>query len=245
MEYNGGRALNAKEDSLVSQTQSHTLFVVLCAIFVTALVLADIVGGKLIAVPALSVFGLALPAMVVSAGIIPFPVTFVLTDIINEFYGQSGARFVTFLGLGMAILAALLLYVTRVLPAAPHSPISGPMFQAVFGLSGRLFLGSLVAYLVGQMLDIQVFGFLRKIAKERYLWLRATGSTVVSQLVDSFIVLFITFAGKLSTAEIVQVGLSNYAIKFVVAIALTPVCYLAHSLVSRLLKTNLHASQQA
>lgn len=178
-----------------------------------------------------------------SAGIIPFPLTFVLTDLINEFYGKQVARNVTLLGLGMAVFTFLILLVARLLPASPNSPIPQEMFNQVFGLSNRMFVASLAAYLLGQLLDIQVFHALRRLTQERMLWLRATGSTVVSQLFDSLIVTFIAFAGTLPVADISVVALNNYGVKFLVAVALTPICYLGHALIRRLLQA--HADKQA
>jgi queuosine precursor transporter len=231
---------------------SRELFVILCAFFVTALVIADIIGSKLFIispasisfawVPLLSGVVLTTPRLVLSSGIIPFPLTFVLTDLINEFYGKDGAKFVTLLGLAMAIFAAGLLYIARILPVSPNSPIPQSAVDLVFGMSGRIFLASLTAYLVGQFLDIQVFHFLRSISQEKMLWLRTTGSTVVSQLIDSFIVIHIAFAGKLSFGQMNEVAINNYGVKFLIAIALTPLCYLGHALIKRLLSSSSHQS---
>lgn len=227
---------------------SQTVFTILCALFITALVIADIIGSKLFAVgplevslawlPFLGIPKLVIHPLVLSAGIIPFPLTFLLTDLINEFYGKQKARFVTFLGLGMALFASGLLLIARLLPATPTSPIPQEMFNIVFGLSGRMFLASLTAYLVGQLLDIQVFHALRHLTREKMLWLRATGSTVVSQLIDSFIVTFIAFSGTLAYAQIAEVAVNNYGVKFLVAVALTPLCYLGHAIIYRIIRTH-------
>jgi uncharacterized integral membrane protein (TIGR00697 family) len=180
-----------------------------------------------------------------SAGIIPFPLTFVLTDLINEFYGKKGARFVTFVGLGMAIFAVGLLSITRVIPATPNSPIPHQAFEAVFGLSGRMFLASLTAYLIGQFLDIQVFHTLRRLTKEKMLWLRTTGSTVMSQLMDSLVVTFVAFSGKLAFIDITHIAMNNYGVKFLIALSLTPICYLGHSIIVSLLGYHPSSRYQA
>lgn len=226
---------------------SQHMYVILCACFITALIIADIIGSKLIVVgpmdipldwiPFVGLSAAHINPLILSAGIIPFPLTFVLTDLINEFYGKESARFITFLGLGMAIFAVTLLYVTRIIPAADNSPIPFEAFNTVFGLSGRMFLASLTAYLIGQVLDIQVFHFLRHMTHEKMLWLRATGSTVVSQLVDSLLVTFIAFSGKLPVGQITEVAVNNYGIKFLIAVALTPLLYLGHSVIYRLIET--------
>lgn len=219
-------------------TPSQRIIMIIAAIFITSLVLADIIGSKLIVVGPFPVFGVknwTLGPLILSAGILPFPITFVLTDLINEFYGKKTARFITFVGLGMAVFTYFILLIARYLPASENSPLSQEIFNTVFGLSNRMFIASLAAYLVGQLLDIQVFHTLRHITKEKMLWLRATGSTVVSQLVDSGIVTLIAFSGKIPLAEIVQVATNNYGVKFVVALALTPFCYLGHEIIYRTL----------
>ncbi len=226
----------------MSSPSSHHVYVILCAFFVTALVIADIIGSKLILVgpfdlAAIGLAGMVIPARILSAGIIPFPLTFVLTDLINEFYGKKGAQFITLVGLGMAIFAVALLYAARLLPAHPDSPIPQASFEIVFGLSTRMFIASLCAYLLGQFLDIQVFHFLRRISQEKMLWLRATGSTVVSQLIDSLVVAFIAFGGKLPSAQIMEIAVNNYGVKFFIAVALTPVCYLGHFVIYRFIQT--------
>ena len=224
---------------------SQTMFMILCGIFVTALVIADIIGSKLFVVgpfdislawiPLVQIPKFTVHPLVLSAGIIPFPLTFVLTDLINEFYGKKGAKFVTFLGLGMAIFAAGLIYAARLLPTSPNSPLPDGIFNTVFGMSNRIFIASLCAYIVGQLLDINVFHALRHLTQEKMLWLRSTGSTVVSQLIDSIIVAFIAFSGKLPVPQITEVAINNYGVKFLIAVGLTPICYLGHAIIHNLL----------
>jgi queuosine precursor transporter len=226
-------------------TSSHKLFSILTAVFVTALVLADIIGSKIVAFPAFSLAGIPIAPLVFSAGILPFPIAFVMTDIINEFYGEKAARFVTYIGLGVAIFCTLILSIAVTLPALETSPIPFETFKSVFGLSGRMFLASMTAYLVGQLLDIQIFFYVRKLTREKWLWLRATGSTIVSQLVDSFIVTLIAFQGVLPLSKILTIGLNNYGIKFVVALAMTPLCYLLHSMIKGLLRSESQTGRVA
>ena len=163
-------------------------FVWLTAIFVAALVTGDFIGGRFFVL-----FGFTF-----SAGIIPFPLTFVLTDVVNEFYGPSGARRLTFLGLGAAIFVWIVIQLALHLPPSPTSPISDEVFHAAFGTAARLYIASLCAYVIGQLLDISIFRALRKTTGHRLLWLRATGSTVLSQMIDSFTVSFVFLAGTKS-----------------------------------------------
>ena len=185
------------------------LYTLLSGIFLSALLLAEFTGGKLIQLPFTGSLTIS-----VTMGVLPFPLTFVITDIINEFYGRSGIRFITFVGMGMMI------------PAAVNSPVDDASFNRVFGISVRIIIGSLTAYLVSQLVDISVFHLFRSRTGARMLWLRATGSTLVSQLVDSFLVLYIAFAGTLPIDVITGIGAANYLYKSLIAILVTPLLYI-------------------
>lgn len=211
------------------------LFTILAGIFLTALILAEITGSKLIqsSVTADIIFTMTM-------GVIPFPVTFLVTDIVNEYYGKPGIRFITFLGMFMIAFTYTVLLIDMSIPAASFSPVTDEAFNSVFGQSNRIILGSVAAYLVGQFIDVQIFHYIRRKTHERYLWLRATGSTFVSQLIDSFVVLFIAFSGKIPFDQIVNIGITNYVYKFFIAIALTPLIYLAHHLIDNYLGEEAH-----
>jgi uncharacterized integral membrane protein (TIGR00697 family) len=198
-------------------------FVWLTAIFVAALVTGDFIGGRFFVL-----FGRTF-----SAGIIPFPLTFVLTDIVNEFYGTSGARRLTFVGLGAAVFVWGVIQVALRLPPSPVSPISDTVFHAAFGTAARLYVASLCAYVIGQLLDISIFRTLRRATGHRLLWLRATGSTVLSQMIDSFTVSFVFLAGTQSLGFITSNAANNYVGKLIMAVLLTPVIYAMHAVFRR------------
>lgn len=216
------------------------LFVYLGAIFVACLLLGDITGGKT----------LSTPLGPISVGIIPFPVTFLLTDVVNDFYGRKGARFLTFVGFWMAALAWVVLQLSTWLPVDESTYFTQAEFAKVFGGSAQLFVASMLAYLVSQLLDIHVFQFWKALTRSKHLWLRATGSTVISQLVDTVTINVVfwtwssagspdSFLGRKAPAErwawIFQKIGREYGIKVVVAILLTPVVYAVHgAIVSRL-----------
>jgi hypothetical protein len=168
--------------------------------------------------------------------------TFIITDIINEYYGRKGMRFVTLVGMGMVLGALLILQVDMAIPAAAISPVTDEAFTMVFGVSARIIVGSLIAYLIGQLVDISVFHFIRERTGGRHLWLRATGSTVVSQFIDSFVVLFIAFLGPLTVGQILFIGATNYIYKFLVSVFITPFLYLVHHVVDRYLGKDLAAA---
>jgi len=199
------------------------VFIWLTALFVAALVTGDFIGGKF----------WVLAGHNLSAGIIPFPLTFVLTDVVNEFYGTTGARRLTFVGLGAAIFVWAVITLALHLPPSPQSPIPDPVFQAAFGTSARLYVASLTAYVVGQLLDISIFRFLRRLTGHRLLWLRATGSTVLSQAIDSVTVSFVFLVGTQPPGFIFGNAANNYVGKLIMAVLLTPVIYACHAIFRR------------
>jgi uncharacterized integral membrane protein (TIGR00697 family) len=198
-------------------------FVFLTALFVAALVTGDFIGGKFFVV-----FGHTF-----SAGIVPFPLTFVLTDVVNEFYGTHGARRLTYAGLAAAIFVMVIIKLAVSLPTSPDSPIPDGAFQSVFNTSFRLYFASLCAYLVGQLLDIAIFHAFRRLTGHRFIWLRSTGSTVLSQVIDSATVSFVFLFGVKPLRFIVVNAAHNYLGKLGMAILLTPLVYLGHGIFGR------------
>lgn len=203
------------------------LYIWLSGVFITALIVANLLGGLLVPLP------LPWGTTLVSAGIFIFPVTFLLTDLLNEFYGAAGARQVTWLGFGMALLTFGFFWLGEHLPIAPESVLSRSVYLAVSSQFTHMVLASLTAYLLGQFLDIAVFGAFRKLTDGRLLWLRATGSTLISQLIDSVVVIFIAFWGSLSLPQLIEVATGNYWVKFLVAVCITPLLYAGHSAIRR------------
>jgi hypothetical protein len=209
------------------------LFVVLAGVFCTALVVGDILSVKLFEVQ------LGPIVSVMSVGIVLFPVTFVLTDTLNEFYGQKAARFVTWAGLGMALFAFSAIYVVLGIEWAPLTRASDyrgtveNSFNNVFGGSQRILLASMAAYVIGQLIDIALFHLLKRRTHNRMLWLRATGSTVVSQLIDTVVFQSIAWAGVLPPGVITRIILTSYVVKLLVAVGLTPIIYGVHALLER------------
>ena len=199
------------------------LFVYLTGIFVAALLVSDLIGGKFFRVAGLDF----------SVGMIPFPLTFLLTDIVNEFYGTEGARRLTYVGLVTALFVFAVINIAIALPTSPESLLPGAVFKSVIGSSVRLYIASLVAYLVGQLLDISIFFLVRRVTGERFLWLRSTGSTVVSQAIDSLTVSFVFLSGSKSVTYILQTARNGYLVKLALAVGLTPVIYLGHGVLHR------------
>jgi hypothetical protein len=203
------------------------LYVYMGAIFVACLLLGDIIGGKT----------LATPLGPISVGIIPFPVTFLLTDVVNDFYGRKGATFLTWLGFFMALLAYVVLQVSTWLRPDPSTYFTQVEFAKVFGGSAQLFIASIVAYLIGQILDIHVFQFWKALTQSKHLWLRATGSTILSQIIDT-VTINVIFWRWTASKDWGWIGAKigrEYSIKLVVAILLTPAVYGLHAFVVKVM----------
>lgn len=197
------------------------LYVVLAAVFVTCLIVGDVIGGK----------NAVTPVGAVSVGMLAFPVTFLLTDIVNDFYGVRGARFLTLVGFGAAALTWLLLQIAVHSSTDPSSYFQDGEFAKIFGGSAQLFVASMLAYLIGQFLDIHVFQFWKTLTQSRHLWLRATGSTLLSQLVDTTTINLVFWTGKNPLGWIWLKIIREYSFKVVIALLLTPLVYALHALV--------------
>jgi queuosine precursor transporter len=214
-------------------SRKQSLFVFLAAGFVTCLVVGDLIGNKLTETTVSD------QVFVISVGMIPFPVTFLLTDLLNEFYGKRAARFVTMVGFVMAVFTLVLLAVAIQLPWAAFTKtadwqgVNQASFDNVFGGSQRILFASLVAYLLAQFLDIAVFNYLKMKTRNEKLWLRATGSTLFSQLIDTVVVQVIAWAGLLAWGEIGKIAVLSYTVKIGVAVLLTPMVYAGHSFLEK------------
>ncbi|MCB2220843.1 MAG: queuosine precursor transporter [Bacteroidetes bacterium] len=203
------------------------LFTVLAGIFITNAIAGEFIGGKLI----------QLGPFTMSIGIIPWPVVFLTTDLINEYFGRQGVRRLTILTSVLIAYAFILLYFGMLVPASGISPVTDEFFRGVFGQSMWIIVGSIIAFLASQLLDVVVFWLIRKRTGHKMIWLRATGSTVVSQLIDTFIVTGIAFwlPGKISFADFINTAGTGYVAKLIIAIAITPLIYLGHALIHRYL----------
>lgn len=211
----------------IFQRRREQVFLVLAGIFITNAIVAELIGGKLFQ------WG----PFTMSLGVLPWPIVFLATDLVNEYFGKQGVRKLTLLTVALIIYAFVVLFIGIAIPAAGFSPVSDEAFQTVFGQSLWIIFGSITAFLVSQFVDVFVFWLVRSKTKGRLLWLRATGSTAVSQLIDTFIVAGIAFylPGRLTLSEYLMTSSSNYSYKLGIAIALTPFIYLGHSLIDQYL----------
>lgn len=240
-------------DNTTEQKKSR-LFVILSGIFITNALLAEMVGVKIFSAEAtmgfnpvnLGILGFQM-SFNLTAGAVLWPVVFITTDLINEYFGKPGVKYISYFTVALISYAFLAIYLTmRLAPAdfwldSNSTDDAGNYFNIhfafnkLFGQGLRIIAGSLTAFLIGQLVDVYVFQKLRSVTGPGKLWLRATGSTLVSQLVDSFVVLFVAFYGVFTNAQILAIGITNYMYKFAVALLLTPLIYIGHYWIDRYL----------
>jgi uncharacterized integral membrane protein (TIGR00697 family) len=244
------------------KTKESRLFIVLGSFLIANAILAEFIGVKIFTVEGslgiqkfdINMFGVTDLSFNMSAGVITWPLIFIMTDIINEYFGIKQVRF-------LSILAAILIsYAFLIVAFAIHlvpsdfwinQNVNGAnmnmnnAFSAIFGQGMWIIVGSIVAFLIGQMVDVVIFHRIKKITGERLLWLRATGSTLASQFIDSFVVIFIAFyinpQYNWSWQMVAAIGIVNYSYKFVVAILMTPLLYVVHHVIDRFLGKELSA----
>jgi queuosine precursor transporter len=207
------------------KSRKDSVYVILAGIFITNAIVAELIGGKLIDVG---------PA-VMSIGILPWPIVFITTDLINEYFGEKGVRKLSLITAGLIAYTFFILSFAMKIPSSKISSVATEQFAAVFGQSQLIIVGSIVAFLASQLIDVTIFHLVKKRTGNKMIWLRSTGSTVISQLVDSFIVLGIAFylPGIMDFKTYLISGFTGYTVKLMIAVLMTPMIYLGHYLIEK------------
>lgn len=244
--------------------KKNILFILLGGFFITNALLAEFIGVKIFSLEKsfglnpinISLFGIDDLSFNLTAGVLLWPVVFIMTDIINEYFGKRGVKFLSYMAVGLICYAYILVFLSMNLTPADfwiqRETDSGMLnmndaFNVIFGQGLWIIAGSLVAFLIGQLVDVTAFHYIRKFTESKMLWLRATGSTLISQFIDSFVVLFIAFyiGAGWSLSLVIAIGIVNYIYKFTVAVALTPLLYLIHNLIDKFLGKEIAAEMTA
>ncbi|MBC7553985.1 MAG: queuosine precursor transporter [Taibaiella sp.] len=231
------------------------LFIVLATFFVANALIAECIGGKLFSLERLfgfiprpfTLFGEPNLTFTLTCGVLLWPIEFIMTDIVNEYFGPRAVKRISYIAVSIICYAFLMFYLAIHVPAEQSFwlksqseagiPDMQAAFSGIFGQGMWIIAGSIAAFLISQLVDVWAFHKIKKITGEKKVWLRATGSTVVSQLIDSFIVLFIAFKiGKgWSYQRVISICLVNYSYKFTMAVILTPVIYFIEGIIERYL----------
>tara|TARA_Y100000996_G_scaffold414877_2_gene407187 strand:- start:12225 stop:12980 length:756 start_codon:yes stop_codon:yes gene_type:complete len=236
---------NAKENNKLNK-----IFIVLSGIFITNAIIAEILGTKIFDIFVLKEFSL-------SVGVIIWPVVFITTDIINEYFGKKGVKRISYFTIILILYVFLVIFLSTKLSPNTYwmdinkiDDLGNPFninfaYNIIFLQSTGIIVGSIIAFLIAQLLDVFIFQKIKKITNGKFIWLRATGSTLISQFIDSFVVLIIAFyflapEGKTwSINQVLNVGIDNYTFKFIVAILITPLIYLSHYIIDSYLGKKL------
>ena len=194
-------------------------FLVLTGIFIASLVTCNLIANKFVTVD------LGFKVFIVSAGILPYPLTFLVTDLISELYGQKKANLVVLSGFFASLFVLLFLWLGGQFNAIPDSLVNDATYDSVFRNAWRLIAGSMIPYLFAQFVDVRIFHFWKKLTKGKHLWLRNNGSTIASQLVDTTLVICILFVGVWNADQILSAIIDGLVFKMLMAILDTPIIY--------------------
>ena len=195
------------------------LYIILLGIFIASLVTCNLIANKFVTV------NLGFKVFIVSAGILPYPLTFLVTDLISEIYGQKKANLVVFSGFVASIFVLSFLWLGAQFNSIPNSIVDDSTYNAVFQNAWRLITASMIAYLFAQFIDVRIFHFWKKLTNGKHLWLRNNGSTIASQLIDTTLVISILFVGVWDTDQILSAIIDGWIFKMLMALLDTPIIY--------------------
>ncbi|MFT4532693.1 MAG: putative integral membrane protein (TIGR00697 family) [Saprospiraceae bacterium] len=256
--------------SSLHNNKAFKLFLVLAGFFITNTLVAEFVGVKIFSFErtlgfdpfSLSILGVDGLGFNLTAGVVLWPVVFILTDVINEYFGMRSVRLLSYLAVGLVLYAFAMVYFAMDLSPnewwqfesgrlskdpSQHVEDMSLAFNRVMGQGLGIIIGSMIAFLIGQLLDVVIFHKIKKITGEGKVWLRATGSTLISQFIDSYVVLIVAFYiwSDWELSRVLAIGTVNLIYKFTVAVLLTPLIYLAHNMIDKYLGKDLANKMKA
>ena len=194
-------------------------YIFLSAIFIASLVTCNLIANKFVTVD------LGFKVFIVSAGILPYPLTFLVTDLISELYGQKKANLVVYSGFVASMFVLLFLWLGGQFNAIPSSIVNDDIYNSVFQNAWRIIAASMIAYLFAQFIDVRIFHFWKRLTNGKHLWLRNNGSTIASQLVDTTLVIMILFVGVWESDQIISAIIDGWLFKMLMAAIDTPIIY--------------------
>ena len=210
------------------------LYFVLGCIFCTTVVTGNLTFQKFIS--------LEIPFIItldISVGVLLYPITFLISDLLTEFYGKQKAKFVIQVTVLTSFIVMLLLFISIKLPAVSWSPLSDSEFKKAFNVYGLGSLASIIAIYIGQLTDIIIFSWLKSLTNNKHLWLRNNVSTIIAQFIDTSTVLLILCSFNIIPWQhFFDVFISSIIFKIIAALLDTPFCYLGHYLISKLINKN-------
>lgn len=195
------------------------LYLLLAALFVAALVSCNLIANKFVAID------LGFKTFQISAGVLPYPITFLITDLLSEIYGQKKTNRVVLVGFVASMFVLFILFLGGSFDALDTSPVTNEVYDTTFKNAVRIIFASMIAYIMAQLVDVRLFHFWKKLTKGKALWLRNNASTIFSQLVDTTLVVLVIFAGVETSNTIFTYIIDGWTFKLLVALVDTPLLY--------------------
>lgn len=215
--------MKEKALSIADTRAAFRLYLILAALFISSLVASNLIFQKFFHWDFLGVY-----TFEISVGILPYPITFLITDIISEVYGKKKANQIVTAGIFASLFSLLIVYSAKEVPATSWSPINDSTFTKVFGATAIAVFASMMAYLFAQYIDIQIFHFWKKLTKGKHLWLRNNFSTFSSQFIDTATVLILLCStGIIKWDRFGALLINGFLFKILVAVLDTPLLYFA------------------
>ena len=216
---------------------AHNIYLILVGLFITSLIVSNLIFQKFFSINFLGI------TFELSVGIIFYPITFLVTDVISEIFGKKKANQMVITGIIASIFCLLIIYLANYVPATTWSPVDNKTFKLVFGNTSLAVGASMFAYLCAQLIDIKIYHFWKKITKGKYLWVRNNLSTIPSQFLDTFLILFLLCAGgAIEWERFSHLFLQGFLFKLIIALIDTPLIYLCVFLLRK--KFNLSAGEE-
>ena len=220
--------LNGSKTATVDKARGDMVYLVLAGTFIGLLITCNLIFKKFIEIDFFGVY-----TFEISAGVLPYPLTFLITDLISELFGLKKANKVVFVGLIVSVLVMLITLAANAFPAIENSPLTNEEFEKTFGLTGAAVASSMIAYLIAQFVDVRIYDFWKRVTKGKHLWLRNNFSTLGSQLIDTTVVLLILCGlGVLPWDIFWALYIGSFLFKFLAALLDTPLLYLFTALLS-------------
>ncbi len=213
--------------TLRNKLAAQRIYLLLGGLFITSLVVSNLIFQKFFHWYPIDIEIFGTKLFEISVGILPYPITFLITDLISEIYGKKRANDVVIAGIFASFFSMLIVFIANVVPATNWSPVGDGMFKTVFGSTAIAVFASMMAYLFAQFIDIQIYHFWKRLTKGKHLWIRNNFSTFLSQFVDTFTVLLLLCSfGKIEWSRFTGLLIAGFIFKVMIAMTDTPLLYL-------------------
>ncbi|GAK91381.1 putative preQ0 transporter [Nonlabens ulvanivorans] len=215
--------------------KAHRIYLVLAALFICSLVVSNLIFQKFFYWNPLGLFNFE-----ISVGLLPYPITFLITDLVSEIYGRRKANDLVLAGIFASVFSLGIIYVADMAPATGFSAIQDDVFNKVFGATTIAVIASMLAYLFAQFVDIQIYHFWKRLTKGKMLWLRNNASTIFSQFVDTMsVLLLLCYYDVIPWERFWPLLGAGFLFKLLVALIDTPLLYLGVFIFRRLFKLDI------